>query len=51
MIRASNIFIISGGVESDNIGSIKVLESNGFKCMFDARELTLFFVYHFLRSS
>ena len=40
---------ISGGVESGNIGSIKVLERNGFKCISDANDPTLFFVYHFQR--
>ena len=40
---------ISGGVESGNIGSIKVLERSDFKCISEANDPTLFFVYHFQR--
>jgi len=40
---------ISGGVESGNIGSIKVLERSDFKCVSETNEPTLFFVYHFQR--
>jgi len=44
-----NIKSILGGVESTNLGSIKVLERSGFKCESDANEPTLFFAYHFQR--
>jgi len=40
---------ISGGVESANIGSIKVLEKNSFKCESEPNASTLFFEYHFQR--
>lgn len=42
---SSNIKSIIGGVEAENIGSIKVLQKNGFKLTDGEEEETLFYTY------
>lgn len=44
---SGKISTITGGVEPDNIGSIKVLKKNGFSQMDSSNEGTLFYVYDF----